>query len=79
MAKGSVGMVNRITGPVVDILFNPDEIPDIFNAIKVNVNDEEETIKEKALSEENVIRHTEGKEIVKVIVIKGKIVNIVVK
>ena len=47
--------------------------------IKVNVNDEEETIKEKALSEENVIRHTEGKEIVKVIVIKGKIVNIVVK
>ena len=39
MAKGSVGMVNRITGPVVDILFNPDEIPDIFNAIKVNVND----------------------------------------
>ena len=47
--------------------------------IKVNINDEEETIKEKALSEENVIRHTEGKEIVKVIVIKGKIVNIVVK
>ena len=28
---------------------------------------------------ENVIKHTEGKEIVKVIVIKGKIVNIVVK
>ena len=47
--------------------------------IKVNINDDEETIKEKALSEENVIRHTEGKEIVKVIVIKGKIVNIVVK
>ena len=29
--------------------------------------------------EENVKRHTDGKEIVKVIVIKGKIVNIVVK
>ena len=28
---------------------------------------------------DNVIKHTEGKEIVKVIVIKGKIVNIVVK
>ena len=28
---------------------------------------------------ENVIKHIEGKEIVKVIVIKGKIVNIVVK
>ena len=36
-------------------------------------------IKEKALSNENVKRHTEGKEIVKVIVIKNKIVNIVVK
>lgn len=44
MAKGSVGMVHRITGPVVDILFNPDEIPDIFNAIKVNVNDETYTL-----------------------------------
>ena len=30
MAKGSVGMVQRITGPVVDILFEPFEIPDIF-------------------------------------------------
>ena len=47
--------------------------------IKVHVDDNEEAIKEKALNEENVIRHTEGKEIVKVIVIKGKIVNIVVK
>ena len=28
---------------------------------------------------ENVIRHIEGREIVKVIVIKGKIVNVVVK
>ena len=47
--------------------------------IKVNINDDEETIKGKAMQEENVIRHTEGREIVKVIVIKGKIVNIVVK
>jgi leucyl-tRNA synthetase len=47
--------------------------------IKVNVNDDEETLKEKALKEENVIKFTEGKEIVKVIAIKGKIVNIVVK
>ena len=47
--------------------------------IKANVNDDEETLKEKALKEENVIKFTEGKEIVKVIAIKGKIVNIVVK
>ena len=47
--------------------------------IDVNVTDTEEDIKSKALSEENIIRHTEGKEIVKFIVIKDKIVNIVVK
>lgn len=40
MAKGAVGMVERITGPVVDILFNKNEIPDILNAINVQVNDE---------------------------------------
>ncbi len=40
MAEGSVGMVQRITGPVVDILFSANEIPDIFNAIKIEVNDE---------------------------------------
>lgn len=47
--------------------------------ITININDDESVIKEKALSNENVIRHTKGKEIVKVIVIKNKIVNIVVK
>lgn len=47
--------------------------------IKINVNEDEESIKEKALKEENVKNHTDGKEVVKVIVIKGKIVNIVVK
>ena len=47
--------------------------------IKININDTEEVIKEKALDAENVKNHTEGKDIVKVIVIKGKIVNIVVK
>ena len=38
----------------------------------------EETEK-KAMENDNVIKFTEGKEIVKVIVIPGKIVNIVVK
>ena len=32
-----------------------------------------------ALANENVVKNTEGKNIVKVIVIPGKIVNIVVK
>ena len=47
--------------------------------ISISVNDDESVIKEKALKEENVKRHIDGKEIVKLIIIKGKIVNIVVK
>ena len=47
--------------------------------VKILVDEDEESIKAKALAEENVQRHIEGKEVVKVIVIKGKIVNIVVK
>ncbi len=47
--------------------------------ITINTNENEESIKSKALANENVKRHLENKEIVKVIVIKGKIVNIVVK
>ena len=47
--------------------------------IMISVDDNEDVIKEKALNAENVKRHLEGREIVKVIVIKGKIVNIVVK
>ena len=47
--------------------------------IKVSVDEDEKSLKEKALKEENVLKFTEGKEIVKVIAIKGRIVNIVVK
>ncbi len=47
--------------------------------ILVHLGDNEEAIKEVALKADNVVRHIEGKQIVKVIVIKGKIVNIVVK
>ena len=51
----------------------------VRSTIKININDSEEVIKEKALKEENVQKHIEGKEIIKTIVIQGKIVNIVVK
>lgn len=47
--------------------------------IKININDSEEIVKDKALNEENVIRNIKDKEIVKIIVIKNRIVNIVVK
>ena len=39
---------------------------------------EDEKVKEIALSQENVIKFTEGHEIKKIIVVKNKIVNIVV-
>lgn len=45
--------------------------------IEVDVDADEETIKKMALEEEGVKRHTEGKEIKKIIVVKGKIINIV--
>ena len=47
--------------------------------IKVSADEDEESMKEKAMNEENVKKFTDGKEIVKTIVIKGRIVNIVVK
>ncbi|MBR6522769.1 MAG: F0F1 ATP synthase subunit beta [Oscillospiraceae bacterium] len=40
MAKGSVGMVMRITGPVVDIKFEPNELPEIFHAVTIEHNGE---------------------------------------
>ena len=48
-------------------------------SIKVSIDESEEVTKDKALKEENVKKHIEGKEIVKIIVLKGRIVNIVVK
>ena len=51
----------------------------VRGTIEINIEDDENSIKEKALDNENVNKHIDGKEIVKIIVIKGKIVNIVVK
>lgn len=51
----------------------------VRGTITISIDDDEDMIRQKALECENVVRHIDGKEIVKVIVIKGKIVNIVVK
>ena len=48
------------------------------DTIEINLNEEDEVVKNMALNSENVKRFTEGKEIKKVIVVKNKIVNIVV-
>lgn len=47
--------------------------------IEVAKDIDDESAKEEAFTQENVKVHTDGKEIVKVIVIKNKIINIVVK
>ncbi len=44
MLNSHTGMVQRITGPVVDILFEGSDIPDIFNAIKIEVGGEVYTL-----------------------------------
>jgi len=47
--------------------------------IKVEKDADKDVLEELALKEENVINHTSGKEIVKIIVVPNRIVNIVVK
>ena len=47
--------------------------------IEIPLDTSEEDIKEIALSNDNVKKHIVGKEVIKIIVIKNKIVNIVVK
>ena len=47
--------------------------------ITVNKDEDDEIVKSVAFEQDNVKTHTEGKDIVKVIVVKNKIVNIVVK
>ncbi len=51
----------------------------VRSTIEISINDTEEDVKQKALAEENVKKHIDGKEIIKTIVVKGKIVNIVVR
>jgi leucyl-tRNA synthetase len=51
----------------------------VRGTITISLEDDEDIIKEKALECDNVKAHIDGKEIVKIIVIKGRIVNIVVK
>jgi len=51
----------------------------VRGTINILVDEGEESIKEKALSCENVKRHLEGLEVVKILVIKNRIVTIVAK
>ena len=45
----------------------------------ISIEDLESEIKNKALSQENIKKYTDNKEIIKTIYVKNKLVNIVVK
>ena len=47
--------------------------------IKINVDEDEESIKNKAMECDNVKKHLEGLTVIKIMVIKNKIVTIVAK
>ena len=51
----------------------------VRGTITISNDEEEESVKEKALTCENVKKHLEGLEVVKIMVIKNKIVTIVAK
>ncbi len=38
MAKGAIGQVMQVTGPVVDVEFPPEQLPEIFNAVEIEVD-----------------------------------------
>ena len=51
----------------------------VRDTIKVNINTSKEELEKTALSRENIKKWIENKEVVKVIVVPGRIVNIVIK
>ena len=51
----------------------------VRGTINIDVNEDEESVKDKALNQENVKKHLENLTIVKVMVIKNKIVTIIAK
>jgi len=85
--SGREGAIFRAAWPVADEeLAREDEIEipvqvngKLVNVIKVPAGSDEETVKAAALEDEKVKGRMEGKTIVKVIVVPGKLVNLVVK
>ncbi|HEY0163598.1 MAG TPA: class I tRNA ligase family protein, partial [Edaphobacter sp.] len=84
---GEEGVVFRTPWPVADEeLAREDEIEvpvqvngKLVNVIKLPADSDQEAIKTVALADDKVKARVEGKSIVKVIVVPGKLVNLVVK
>ena len=51
----------------------------VRDTIKINVDENKESVEKKALASDKIKKYTEGKTVVKVIVVPNRIVNIVVK
>lgn len=51
----------------------------VRDEVEVELNADEEAVKSLAMSREKVIKYLEGKSIVKVIFVKGKLLSIVVR
>ena len=67
-------VINEVNGKLNNICIN-----NYIDKIKSIKDEDKDSIIEKALNEENVQKHLEGKEVIKTIVVPNKIVNIVVK
>ena len=84
---GGEGVVFRTAWPVADAELAREseiEIPvqvngKLVSVVKVAGGSDEETMKAAALADEKVEARIEGKTVVKVIVVPGKLVNLVVK
>jgi leucyl-tRNA synthetase len=84
---GGEGVVFRTVWPTAnEELAREDEIEipvqangKLVNVVKVPAGSDEETVKAAALADEKVKARVEGKTVVKVIVVPGKLVNLVVK
>ena len=84
---GGDGVVFRAAWPTAnEELAREDEIEipvqvngKLVNVVKVAAGSDEETVKAAALADEKVKARVEGKTVVKVIVVPGKLVNLVVK
>jgi leucyl-tRNA synthetase len=84
---GGAGVVFRTAWPVADEELAREyeiEIPvqvngKLVNVVKVPAGSDEEKVKAAALEDEKVKARVEGKTVVKVIVVPGKLVNLVVK
>jgi leucyl-tRNA synthetase len=84
---GGEGVVFRVPWPVADAeLLREDELEipvqmngKLVNVVKVPIGSDEDVVKAAALADAKVVTRVVGKTVVKVIVVPGKLVNLVVK